>query len=171
MGDRAMRRRSFLGRAGLALGLTLLAGAAVAQRVENSWRTRLTSAAFEPQDRAFKGDGDVVVMLAGTTLSVTGHYEGLDTPAIRVRILSGPVVGARGDVAVADLAIPPAATTGAITGTLHLTRAQLALLKANRLYVQVETKGAPGGALWGWLMPNYRFPGEGVPEKQDWFAR
>ncbi len=160
-----------IGRKAIGLGLAFVGTAVVAQPVPNSYRTRLTTAAFEPQARSFKGDGNVVATIAGRTLMVTGEYKSLDSPATRIRLLSGPIVGAAGRVPVATLPVSGEATNGAIRGSVQLSAAQASALKAGRIYVQVDTKAAPEGALWGWLMPNRPFVGDGVPERENWFAR
>jgi hypothetical protein len=155
--------------AAVLLALTVPA-AVSAQPVENSFRTRLTSAAFQPPAPIFKGDGDVTATLNGRTATIAGDYKALGSPVTKVRVLSGTAPGVPSGVAVADLTAP-GGVAGTIAGELRLTTAQVALLKAGRLYVQVETQAAPTGALWGWLMPNYRFPGANVPEKLNPYAQ
>lgn len=155
----------------ITVSLGLLTSNAAVPTVQNSYRTRLTTAAFEPPARSFKGDGAVVATITGDNVRVIGDFRALDAPAVRVRLLSGPIVGAAGGMIVATLALSANATTGTISGDLQLTPAQLTALREGRVYVQVETEAAPGGALWGWLMPNRPFPGEGVPEKQNWLVR
>lgn len=157
-----------LGAAAL-LALTAPA-AAQAQPVENSFRSRLTSAAFQPPAPIFKGDGDVTATLATRTVSIVGDYRGLASPVTKVRLLTGTAPGVPSATPMAELT-STGGTAGAISGQLRLTPAQINLLKAGRLYVQVETQAAPGGALWGWLMPNHRFPGANVPEKFNPYAQ
>jgi hypothetical protein len=86
-------------------------------------------------------------------------------------LLTGAAVGVPDGIAVADLKIAVGATSGSIDADLSLTSTQVGLLKSGRLYLQVETHAVPEGALWGWLMPNYRFPGENVPEKRNGYAQ
>lgn len=153
-----------------AAALLALAVPAAAQPVENSFRTRLTSAAFQPPAPIFKGDGNVTAALATRTLSISGDYKALASPVTKVRLLTGTAPGVPSGTPLAELKAS-GGTAGAVSAQLLLTPAQINLLKAGRLYVQVETEAAPGGALWGWLMPNYRFPGQNVPEKQNWYAQ
>ena len=42
--------------------------------------------------------------------------------------------------------------TGTIAGTLDLTPQQVDALKKGKLYVQVQSEGAPNGHLLGWLL-------------------
>lgn len=160
--------------AAFAMGVMLappLFGPAQAQPAADSYRTRLTSAAFAPNEGLYAGDGDVIATLEGRTLKVAGDFRDLGSPVTRVRLLSGVAVGAPTGVPVADLQAPSGGASGAISGELRLSPGQTALLRQRRLYVQVETEAAPEGALWGWLMPNHRFPGENVPEKANWYAQ
>lgn len=163
-------KRAHLPLAAAALLALTVPVAAMAQPVENSFRTRLTSAAFQPPAPIFKGDGDVVATLATRTVSISGDYKALASPVTKVRLLTGTAPGVPSGTPMAELT-SAGGTAGAISGQLLLTPAQINLLKAGRLYVQVETQAAPGGALWGWLMPNYRFPGPNVPEKLNPYAQ
>ena len=96
------------------------------------------------------GSGSVTATLKGTTLTVTGTFTGLKTPATAVRIHRGPKTAMRGP-ALGDLSAT-AATSGTITGSIELTRPQIDDLAAGRLYVQLHSEKAPDGNLWGWLM-------------------
>jgi hypothetical protein len=42
--------------------------------------------------------------------------------------------------------------TGTISGTFDLTPDQVDALKKGRLYVQIQSEGAPNGHLLGWLL-------------------
>lgn len=96
------------------------------------------------------GSGTVTATLKGTTLAVTGTFTGLITPATVVRVHRGPKMAMRGP-ALGDLSAT-AATSGTITGTIELTKAQIDDLVAGRLYVQLHSEKAPDGNLWGWLL-------------------
>lgn len=144
---------------------------AAGQAIKNSYRTRLTTAAFEPPAKSFKGDGNVVATLSGRRLKVKGDYKELSSPVTRIRILTGAAVGVPDGIEVAALKIAAPATSGSIDAAVTLTSAQVQLLESGRLYVQVETQAVPDGALWGWLMPNHPFVGEHVPEQRNWYAQ
>jgi len=93
----------------------------------------------------------VTAILAGSKLTFTGTFEGLDTPATIAQVHKGPVAGVRGPV-LFDLTVTHE-TSGTIAGSAELTAAQVADLDKRRLYVQVHSEKAPDGNLWGWLFP------------------
>jgi hypothetical protein len=95
------------------------------------------------------GSGSVTATLEGRTLTVTGTFKGLKSPATMARLHRGPNRGLRGP-AIADLTVT-AATSGDLTGSVELTSAQVEDLEKGRLYVQLHSQGAPDGNLWGWL--------------------
>jgi hypothetical protein len=163
-------KSTHLSLAAAALMALTVPAAVTAQPVANSFRTRLTSAAFQPPAPIFKGDGDVTATLGTRTLSISGDYKALASPVTKVRLLTGTAPGVPSGTPMAELKAA-GGTAGAVSGQLLLTPAQINLLKAGRIYIQVETEAAPGGALWGWLMPNYPFPGQNVPEKRNWYAQ
>ena len=99
------------------------------------------------------GQGSATGTLSGTTLSLTGSFEGLAAPATVARLHRGVATGARGE-AIADLTVTRA-TSGTLSGSVSLTAEQVDALRAGRLYIQVHSeKGVPpdGGTLWGWLL-------------------
>lgn len=100
---------------------------------------------------AIAGRGQVTATLMGTTLSITGTFADLKTPATFARIHVGPK-GIRGP-AVLDLAVSKG-TAGTMAGTFDLTPEQLDDLRNSRLYVQLHSEKAPEGNLWGWLLPH-----------------
>jgi hypothetical protein len=99
---------------------------------------------------AVAGLGSVSASLAGSTLTITGTFEGLRSPATVARVHRGPK-GIRGP-AVFDLVVSKE-TSGTISGKLQLAPAQIADLKNGRLYLQLHSEKAPDGNLWGWLLP------------------
>lgn len=115
------------------------------------------------------GDGAVVATLTGDMLKLSGTFEGLSSPATDAHIMMGEATGIPGDP-VLDLTASPS-VSGTITGTLKLNRAQLAALRSGRLYVQVNSlKGpAPGGNLWGWLLPEHIKAGQDEPQLGSWY--
>src|SRR5688572_17501496 len=96
------------------------------------------------------GIGSASATLSGTTLTITGSFEGLKSAATQAKVHQGMMMGVRGP-AVFDLTITPAAK-GSISGTLKLTPQQVDGLKKGHLYVQIYSTGAPEGNLWGWLV-------------------
>lgn len=99
------------------------------------------------------GKGSATATLTGTTLAITGSFDGLAAPATVARLHEGVAKGARGR-AVADLMISKG-VSGTLSGTVELTKEQLESLRQGKLYVQLHSeKGVEpdGSNLWGWLL-------------------
>jgi hypothetical protein len=135
--------------ASIGAAVLCLTGVAVAQTPQ--YRARLS---VMPLDIAMQatmaGSGSVTATVKGTTLVVDGTFTGLKTAATAVRVHRGPKMAMRGP-ALGDLTATPA-TSGSISGSIELTRAQLDDLAAGRLYLQLHSEKAPEGNLWGWLL-------------------
>ena len=115
------------------------------------------------------GDGAVVATLSGNTLNITGTFQGLSAPATDAHVMMGEGIGIPGNP-ILDLAAGQAAS-GSISGTFNLNRAQLAALRNGRLYIQVNSRigPAPGGNLWGWLLPEHVKASQDEPQMGSWF--
>ena len=131
----------------------LLIGAALAIPVQAQapqYRGRLS---LMPLDIAMQnviaGSGSATGTLTGTTLAIGGTFSGLKTPATIARVHRSPKPGMRGP-AIGDLTVS-GETAGKISGSIELTREQVADLAAGRIYVQLHSQKAPDGNLWGWL--------------------
>jgi len=164
--------------AAAASSLFLIASAAHAAPAV--YTTHLESADLSAADRPnVNGEGDVRAVLDGRTLTISGTFAGLPTAATRARIFRGIVVGAPGDP-ILDLTVSTA-TSGTISGTQKLTSAQMAALREEKLYIQIDSVGAPGtvsgtlsapnGTVWGWLMPEHEVPAQDVPQQGNWFVQ
>ena len=130
--------------------VVLATGAAGAQSAE-TYKARLGIAPTDANNQPFvTGSGAVTAVLRGARLSVTGTFEGLQTPATTAKVHLGPK-GIRG-AAILNLTATKA-TSGTLQGELTLTAAQVDHLKRARLYVQVNSDKAADGNLWGWLLP------------------
>ncbi len=118
---------------------------------------------------ALTGEGAAVATLSGNTLKISGTFQGLSGRATDAQIMMGEGIGIPGDP-ILDLSAS-AATSGVISGTFRLTRLQAEALRAGRLYIQVNSeKGpAPGGNLWGWLLPEHVKAGQDEPQMGEWF--
>ncbi|HYB96619.1 MAG TPA: CHRD domain-containing protein [Vicinamibacterales bacterium] len=131
--------------AAIALALPV---SAVAQTTQ--YKTRL---AMVPTDLAMQatisGLGSATATLKGTTLTITGTFSGLKTPATVARVHRSAKPGMRG-APIADLTVTTE-TAGSIGGVIELTKEQIADLAAGRLYIQLHSQKAPDGNLWGWL--------------------
>jgi hypothetical protein len=133
---------------------TLVAAAALVVTLDaqsGSYRARLGVVPIDIVMQAtIAGSGSVTATLKGSTLTVTGTFTGLKTPATVVRVHRGPHTAMRGP-AIGDLTAT-AATSGSISGSIELTKEQVDDLVAGRLYVQLHSQKAPDGNLWGWLL-------------------
>jgi len=131
----------------IVLALTPLVNAQNAQ----TFKARLSPMPVDATNQAgTTGLGAVTAVLAGTKLSVSGTFSGLQTPATIAQVHVGPK-GISGP-AVLDLTVTKA-TSGTLQGALMLTPAQVEHLKRGRLYVQIHSEKAPDGNLRGWLLP------------------
>jgi len=131
-----------------AAGAAVLLGAAAP--APQALTTRLMPVARDILTRAtVAGDGRADASLAGSTLTVSGRYEGLPSAAVAAELRQGVAMGARGPV-IAKLTVS-GGQAGTLSGTVKLKRDQLAAAKAGQLYVQINSEKAPDGHLWGWL--------------------
>lgn len=95
------------------------------------------------------GVGSLTAGLAGRQLTITGTFEGLRSPATSAQIRQAPK-GLRGPV-ILDLTVTKA-VKGTISGSFELTPEQIADLRGDRWYVQIQSERAPDGNLRGWLL-------------------
>ena len=141
-------------RAMLSLSCVLAAGMAMAaaqQAASRTFKARLSPVPIDiPMQATVSGTGSVSAVLTGTTLAITGMFEGLRSPATIAQVHKSPIRGVRGP-AVFDITVSPG-TSGTISGLLKLTPLQAADLEHGRLYVQLHSEKAPEGNLWGWLL-------------------
>lgn len=96
------------------------------------------------------GRGSATAVLAGTTLTIDGTFEGLRSPATAARLHLAPR-GLRGPT-VAELTVS-GGTKGTLKGAVELTERQRDALAKMSLYIQIHSEKAPEGNLWGWLLP------------------
>jgi hypothetical protein len=96
------------------------------------------------------GSGSISAVLAGTQLSITGAFDGMQSPATLAQVRQGVATGVRGP-AIGDLTVSPA-TSGDVSGMLSLTAEQVESLRKGKLYIQIHSEKAPDGNLWGWLL-------------------
>jgi hypothetical protein len=95
------------------------------------------------------GSGMATANLKGSTLSISGTFTGLKTPATTARLFRSPKPGMRG-TPIGELTVS-GETSGTISGSIELTKEQISDLAAGRFYVQLHSQKAPEGNLWGWL--------------------
>lgn len=150
------------------LVLVVLAALFAIPALAEDYATRLTAVAYEGAMRAnVQGDGHVSASLNGNTVTVTGDFATLPSPATSVKLYSGIGIGVPGP-AMLDLQFN-GQDQGTISGTVKLNARQLAAFKKGHVYVQLNSQKAPEGNLWGWLLPAHAFPGQDVPEKGHGF--
>jgi len=135
-----------------ALAWLLLSSALVAQGGQTkAFKARLSPVPIDLTMQAtVAGLGAATATLAGSTLTVTGAFEGLKSPATIAKLHRGPARGVRGPE-IADLTVTHD-SSGQISGAITLTAPQVADLQRGRLYVQIHSEKAPDGNLWGWLL-------------------
>ena len=136
----------------LTCGVLLLAtqAFAAAQGGGEVYRTRLSVVPLDVAMQAtVAGAGQVTATLNGNRLTVTGDASGLRSPATTVAIHRG-AKGIPGP-AILQLQVTKT-TTPTISGTLDLNAQQVADLRGEQLYVQLNSERAPEGNLRGWLL-------------------
>jgi CHRD domain len=136
----------------LSCGVLLLAtqAFAAAQGGGEVYHARLSVVPLDVAMQAnVAGLGQVTATLAGTRLTVTGDASGLKSPATTVAIHRGPK-GIPGP-AILQLTVTKA-TNATISGALDLNAQQVADLRGEQLYVQLNSERAPEGNLRGWLL-------------------
>jgi hypothetical protein len=118
---------------------------------------------------ALTGEGAALATLTGDTLKISGAFQGLPGPASDAHIMMGEAIGIPGNP-ILDLTASKVAN-GSISGTFRLNKIQAAALRAGRLYIQINSQAgpAPGGNLWGWLLPEHVKAGQDEPQVGDWF--
>jgi hypothetical protein len=114
------------------------------------YKVRLTTVPIDASMMArITGSGALHGTLDRNNLTVSGSFSGLRSPATDAKIHRGPKA-IRGP-AILDLQVSKA-TSGMVSGTVTLTPEQVEDLKNGRLYIQIDSQGAPEGNLWGWLL-------------------
>jgi hypothetical protein len=130
----------------------LFADSSSVQQSPAQFRARLSTVPIDvAMQSTIAGRGVVTATLTGTSLTVSGEFTDLKTPATTVRLHASPNKGIRG-AAIAELTATTR-TSGTISGVVELTAQQIGDLKKGLLYIQLQSQKAPDGNLWGWLLP------------------
>jgi len=95
------------------------------------------------------GIGMVSATLSGTTLTITGNFSGLSSPATAAHLKIGLAKGVPGPT-IGELAVTHAAK-GEISGSIKLNSTQIAALRKGALYIQLDSVKAIDGNSWAWL--------------------
>lgn len=132
--------------------LAALSLCATAAAKDTHWQARLSTVPIEAATAAaVTGGGHAEAQLHGRRLRIRGVFSGLQGAATFAQLHEGPYTGVRGK-AIGDLSISNK-VAGTVSGTLELTAEQIDALRAGHLYIQIHSKSAPNGNLWGWLLP------------------
>lgn len=149
----------------LAVGLGAAAAADVAR-----FETELGPAPINSATKtSITGHGSVQATLNGTRLEIQGTFEGMSSPATDAHLMMGAGIAIPGP-SIMDLTVSPSAA-GTLTGSLTLSRTQITALRDGKLYIQINSQKAPapGGNLWGWLLPEHIKAGQDEPILGNWF--
>lgn len=134
------------------VGLSALVTLAFAAPREEHFQTRLSPIAMDLLTRdSVAGVGRATAVLSNDTLTLSGVFEGLPSAVTSANLHQGIAVGARGQQAFK--LVVSGSRQGVINGSVRLGKDQAAALRSGRMYVQLQSEGAPDGHLWGWLLP------------------
>lgn len=119
------------------------------------FRARLSPMPTTPQTvDEILGEGEVILSLTGTTLTVSGNFEGMSSAATAAHIHNGPP--AQPGPVIHTLTVTQA-SSGEISAELTLSDDQIEALKANSFYIQIHTESNPPGELRGWVFLRSHF--------------
>ncbi len=122
-----------------------------------SFRGRLSPVPVESSTASkITGAGTVIAALDGSTLTISGTFQGMKSPATIAQVHMG-ARGVRGPVEF-DLSVDKS-PSGTVSGRVTLTTIQIDTLRRGWYYVQIHAEQAPDGNLWGWLLPVEAQPG------------
>ena len=100
------------------------------------------------------GIGIVSATLSGSTLTITGNFTGLSSPATAAHLRMGLAMGVPGTT-IGELTVTHAAK-GEISGSIKLNSAQIAALRKGALYIQLDSVKGKDGNSWAWLQNGER---------------
>jgi hypothetical protein len=115
-----------------------------------------------------QGKGTASATLEGDTLSISGTFAGLTSPATKARLSLSRGPGIPGNPVV-ELTLT-GDVAGKVTGQIKLDPSQLAALRSRKLYIQIDSEKMPSGHLWGWLLEEHEILGQDVPQKGQWYV-
>ena len=118
---------------------------------EERYRVRLSTVPVDiPMRSTVVGTGAATAVLKGTTLTISGNFEGLVSVATAARVHRGVAMGVRG-MPFANLTVSKA-QQGTISGSVNLTPELVQSLTKGQIYLQISSEKAPDGNLWGWFV-------------------
>jgi len=115
-----------------------------------------------------QGRGEATATVTGRSLTISGNFAGLTSPASEAHVYLSSYIGVPGPMQAINLTISHGAD-GVLSGSSNLTEKQSAALRSGRLYIMINSQNAPAGNLWGWLLPAHDEVQAGVPQQGDWF--
>jgi len=119
------------------------------------FRARLSPMPTTPQTvNEIIGEGEVILTLAGNTLTIAGSFQGMSSTATAAHVHSGPP--ARPGPVIHTLNATDA-IAGEITAQLQLSDNEIAELKTNNFYIQIHSLNNPLGELRGWVFLRSHF--------------
>jgi hypothetical protein len=98
------------------------------------------------------GEGHVTATLDGSTLTVSGNFSGLSSPATMAKLGIGLDFGVPATDFFTTLQ-PASAEAGTVGGSISLTPAQVTALNKRQLFLELYTVKGTDGSLWGWFEP------------------
>jgi hypothetical protein len=109
------------------------------------------------------GKGNIIATLDGDTISLSGTFTGLASPATKAHVCLSKAAGIPG-TAIFEVAVA-SGEEGKVSGTFKLDAAQTAALRKGKLYIQIDSEKAPNGNLWCWLLAEHAVVGADVPQQ------
>lgn len=135
----------------LAVAVMLVFSSSPAWALAETYQGEFDPCPFTPASRAdVAGVGTFTASLDGATLTISGTFSELASPATAAHLRLGLAMGVPGGV-IADLSVAHE-TAGAVTGTISLSPEQVAALHRNAIYIQIDDTKAPAGAIWAWII-------------------
>jgi hypothetical protein len=145
-----MSRQRRLDRAPIAVAALLMLAMVPSWAAAQAFQGEFDPCPFTPATRAdVAGSGSFTASLDGTTLTITGKFSELSSPATAAQLRMGLAMGVPGPV-IGELSVAHE-VAGSISGKLTLSPEQLAALGRSAIYIRIDSAKAPDGAIWGWL--------------------
>jgi hypothetical protein len=151
--------------------VTLLLAAGSAHAADQTYQIDLApTARVEATRLTTLGRGTAKVVVNGNKLTIDGQFGGMVSRATDAHLCVGQGIGTPGSCDAGDLTVTHE-TNGILSGTVTLNSKQIAALPAGRLYVQINSVGAPApdGNLWGWILFAHAIPEQDVPQQGQGF--
>jgi hypothetical protein len=146
-----MSRQRRVHRAPLTVAVMLMLSTGSAWALAQTYHGEFDPCPFTPASRAdVAGVGTFTASLDGARLTISGTFSELAAPATGAHLRMGLAMGVPGDV-IGDLDVAHD-TAGTITGTVNLSPEQVAALRRNAIYIQIDDSKAPTGAIWAWII-------------------